>query len=66
MPSRAFFAQLADRQFISSGKQPDLMGIAIGAIADPALPPPAWSLWEQSKHHWIEMPGNIRHFDQGD
>lgn len=51
--------------YLKLGKQPDLIGIAIGAIADPAMQPPVWSVWEQSKHHWIEMPGNMQHFEQG-
>jgi hypothetical protein len=47
-------------------KQPTLVGVAVGAIADPAFPPPAWSVWEQSKHGWVEMPENVQHFARGD
>lgn len=52
--------------YLKLGKQPDLVGIAVGAIADPALPAPIWSMWEQSRHDWIAMPENIRHFERGD
>jgi hypothetical protein len=51
--------------YLKLGKQPDLIGIAIGTIADPALQAPVWSVWEQSKHHWIAMPENVQHFEQG-
>jgi hypothetical protein len=52
--------------YLKLGKQPDLIGIAVGAIADPALRAPVWSVWEQSKHHWIAMPENVQHFEHGD
>jgi hypothetical protein len=52
--------------FLNLGKQPGLIGIAIGAIADSAFQPPVWSVWEKSKHHWVEMSGKMQHFEQGD
>ena len=35
---------------------PDIIGIALGTIADPAFPAPARSVYEQSRHHWVIMP----------
>jgi hypothetical protein len=32
-----------------------MIGIAVGAIADPGYPSPDRSVWEQSKHHWVEI-----------
>jgi hypothetical protein len=52
--------------FLRLAKQPDLVGVAIGAIADPASAPPKWSVWEQSRHPWIDIAGDVRHFPQGD
>jgi hypothetical protein len=51
--------------YLKLSKQPALVGIAVGAIADPAFPAPIWSVWEQSKHHWIDLPGEVQHFVQG-
>jgi hypothetical protein len=51
--------------YLKLGKQPDLIGIAVGAIADPALQGPAWSIWEQSRHHWVAMPQTAQRFEQG-
>jgi hypothetical protein len=51
--------------YLYLGKQPELIGIAVGAIADPALRAPTWSVWEESKHHWVAMPENMQHFEQG-
>jgi hypothetical protein len=33
--------------------RPDQYGIAVGAFADPDFPPPTLSVWEQTKHSWI-------------
>ncbi|NPD66104.1 GFA family protein [Lichenicola cladoniae] len=38
----------------TTGK-PDMIGIAVGAIGDPAYPAPAASLWERSKHPWMSI-----------
>jgi hypothetical protein len=35
--------------------RPDHLGIAVGAFTDPSFPPPTRSVWEDSRHHWIEF-----------
>jgi hypothetical protein len=42
--------------------RPDHYGIAIGAFADPEFPLPTLSIWEQTKHPWIDLPEGIQHF----
>jgi hypothetical protein len=37
------------------GKFPGLVGIAVGAFADPSFPSPVRSVWEQSRHAWVEV-----------
>ena len=44
---------------------PDIVGVTLGTIADPAFPPPARSVYEQSRHHWIAMPEEVPGFWQG-
>jgi hypothetical protein len=51
--------------YLKLAKQPGLVGVALGAIADPAFAAPAWSVWEQSRHHGIDMPTGMPHFLQG-
>jgi hypothetical protein len=41
---------------------PDAIGIAVGAFADPNFPAPTASLWEASKHPWINISGSVDHF----
>ena len=44
---------------------PDHWGIAVGAFADPGFPAPTFSVWEESKHGWLEAAPTAQHFRQG-
>jgi len=44
---------------------PSLIGVAVGALADPQFPAPVRSVFEQSKHGWVEMNDVVDHFQQG-
>jgi len=35
---------------------PERVGIAVGGFADPGFPPPARSVYEHRKLHWLELP----------
>jgi hypothetical protein len=41
---------------------PSLIGVAVGALADPEFPGPVRSVFEQSKHHWVRIDGAVAHF----
>jgi hypothetical protein len=43
---------------------PSLIGVAIGALADPKYPAPVRSIFEQSKHDWVQVDGAVEHFQQ--
>jgi len=43
---------------------PGMIGVAVGTLARPDYPPPARSVFEQSKHRWVEIPA-AGHFPQG-
>ena len=51
--------------FWLSGKNAGLIGVAVGAFADPDFSPPVRSVWEQSKHHWVEIGVAAQHFQKG-
>ena len=38
---------------------PDLVGVAIGAFADPDFPRPQQSVWTKDKHRWLELPHDM-------
>jgi len=42
---------------------PQLLGVAVGALVEPNYPAPARSIFEQSKHHWVQIEG-AEHFQQ--
>jgi hypothetical protein len=44
---------------------PALIGVAVGAMADPTYPAPVRSVFEQSKHAWVDIGGpGVEHFPQ--
>ncbi len=44
---------------------PAMIGVAVGAMADPEFPPPVRSVFEQSKHAWVEIDmAGVEHFQQ--
>ena len=43
---------------------PSLIGVAVGALADPKCPAPVKSVFEQSKHNWVQIDGAVEHFQQ--
>ena len=49
----------------SSGKNPGLIGVAVGAFADPAFPAPVRSVWERSMHRWAPVDVASQHFAKG-
>ena len=51
--------------YAQSGKHPTMIGVPVGAIGDPEYPAPVRSVWEQSMHRWVMVPGEIQHFPMG-
>lgn len=41
---------------------PSWIGVAAGSIADPAFAPPSISVFEQSKHKWVQLDETVEHF----
>lgn len=46
-------------------KFPDLIGLVVGAFADPSFPPPTVSVFEESMHKWVVLPPGMEHYKQG-
>ena len=45
-------------------KFPGVIAVPLGAFADPAFPPPRFSVWEERKHRWVDIVGDgIEHSD---
>lgn len=52
--------------FFKLAKRPDLIGVAVGAISEPVSSAPMWSIWEEVKHPWVDIPGDVKHFPRGE
>ena len=61
-----FCPECGSTVYAKPSKQPTLIGIAVGAIADPSFKAPQISVWEQSRHTWVTIPGEIQRFTKGD
>ncbi len=44
---------------------PGVIGVGLGAFADPSFPAPAISAWERSRHPWVKLGHDILHLPQG-
>ncbi|HZR81622.1 MAG TPA: GFA family protein [Candidatus Binatia bacterium] len=44
-------------------RMPDLVGVAVGAFADPTFPQPEQSVWTREKHPWIRLPQDVAAFE---
>lgn len=42
--------------------RPSLYILAVGAFADPNFPAPSVSIFEESKHTWMQLPDGMKHF----
>ena len=42
--------------------RPDFYILAVGAFADANFPPPSVSIFEESKHTWLQLPDGMKHF----
>ncbi|WP_028640455.1 GFA family protein [Novosphingobium acidiphilum] len=51
--------------YARTGRHPAMIGVTVGTIADPQFQPPVRSVWEQSMHTWVSIPGAIEHYPQG-
>jgi hypothetical protein len=39
----------------------DVIAIPVGAFADPSFPAPSFSVYEERKHAWVHIPGEVTH-----
>lgn len=49
--------------FWVSPSEPGVVAVPVGAFADPAFPAPWFSVWETSKHAWVEPPPGAERVD---
>ena len=42
---------------------PGVIAIALGAFDDPYFVTPTVSVWEERQHEWLEIAGDVEHFE---
>jgi len=60
-----FCPECGSTVYARTAKHPSMIGVAVGAIADPAFPAPVRSVWEESMHYWVTLPREVQHFAKG-
>jgi hypothetical protein len=40
---------------------PGVVAVPVGAFADPGFPPPRFSVYEQRRHPWVAVLGDVEH-----
>jgi hypothetical protein len=45
--------------YARASKTPQMIGITVGAFADPDFAPPALSVYEQSRLAWVGLPNDV-------
>ena len=51
----------SDVYYAIDGKFDDLVAIPLGAFDDPYFATPGFSVWEERKHDWVELVGDLEH-----
>jgi len=51
--------------YARASKYPGIVGVTVGTLADPSFPLPARSVYEQSRHSWLEMPTGVPRHPRG-
>ncbi|MEO7365324.1 MAG: GFA family protein [Sphingomicrobium sp.] len=47
----------------SGGNFPDLVAVPLGAFEHPLFTAPRFSVWEQRRHPWVAILGEVEHSD---
>jgi hypothetical protein len=60
-----FCANCGSNVFSDGDRDPNSYGITVGSFADPAFPPPTFSVFEEGMHPWFGTATVTDHFPQG-
>ena len=57
-----FCPECGSTVFWEPERVPHLIGVAVGAFADPSFPQPQQSVWTDNKHVWLCLPEDMHVF----
>jgi hypothetical protein len=58
-----FCGRCGSNVYWEPARLPDLIGVAVGAFADPSFPVPQQSVWTKDKHEWLSLPHDMNAFE---
>ena len=59
-----FCSKCGSNVYWEPARQPEIVGVALGAFADTEFPPPVQSVWAKDKHPWMQLPRDLAVFDR--
>jgi hypothetical protein len=60
-----FCGECGSTVYARASRMPEITGVTVGTLADAGFPPPASSVYEQSKHDWVPLPEGMTHHPRG-
>ncbi|MXP24888.1 aldehyde-activating protein [Altererythrobacter indicus] len=63
--TNGFCPQCGSTLYVKLKRKPDLLGIPVGAFADPTFPAPLRAVWAQDQHSWITLPTGLKTYQRG-
>jgi hypothetical protein len=60
-----FCAECGSTLYAKASRMPEITGITVGTLTDPAFPAPVRSVYEQSRHDWVPLPQGLAHHPRG-
>ena len=58
-----FCGRCGSNVYWEPARLPELIGVAIGAFADPGFACPEQSVWTRDKHGWFDLPEDMARFE---
>lgn len=58
-----FCPECGSTVYYTHDDDPDLVGVPVGAFADPAFPPPTYVVYESRRHAWVRVPDGLKRLD---
>jgi hypothetical protein len=55
----SFCPECSDVVWLVCGGEPELVGVPVGAFADPSFPPPTYEVYESRRHPWLGLPDDL-------
>jgi hypothetical protein len=63
--TNGFCPRCGSTLYVRTSKHAMMVGITVGSFADASFPPPVRSVYEQSRHAWIDLPQDLPRHARG-